>query len=301
MAVERGAGKGARGLGKGLDAMIPKAVLPEVKEPSKATKELEEKGTRATLKITSIEPNRDQPRQNFDEDKLVELSESIKRHGVITPILVQDRGDHYEIIAGERRWRAARMAGLKEMPAVIGTYTEQEIAEISLIENIQRADLNPIEEAKAYKRLMTEHKLKQDEVADRVSKSRSTITNALRLLKLCDKVQQMVIDETISTGHARALLTVEDPQIQFELAQRVLDEKLSVREIEKIVKNIGKPQKEKNPAKKDLDVFYKDVAESLKSTLGTKVNISGKGDGTGKIEIEFYSNEEFDRIIGKLK
>lgn len=291
----------ARGLGKGLDAMIPKQVIAEVKESPKATKLLEEKGTRGTLKITMVEPNREQPRKNFDEDKLVELSESIKKHGVITPILVQDRGDHYEIIAGERRWRAARLAGLKEIPAVIGKYTEQEIAEISLIENIQRDDLNPIEEAQAYKKLMDDYKLKQDEVADRVSKSRSTITNSLRLLKLCDRVQQMVIDESISTGHARALLSVDSPETQFELAQRVLDEKLSVRDIEKLVKNIGKPQKEKNPTKKELDVFYKDIAETLKSTLGTKVNVSGKGDGTGKIEIEFYSNSELDRIIAKLK
>lgn len=291
----------ARGLGKGLDAMIPKQVIADVKESPKATKLLEEKGTRGNLKITMVEPNREQPRKNFDEDKLIELSESIKKHGIITPILVQDRGDHYEIIAGERRWRAARIAGLKEIPAVIGKYTEQEIAEISLIENIQRDDLNPIEEAQAYKRLMTEYNLKQDEVADRVSKSRSTITNSLRLLKLCDRVQQMVIDETISTGHARALLTVENPETQFELAQRVLDEKLSVRDIEKLVKNIGKPQKEKNPTKKELDVFYKDIAESLKGSLGTKVNVSGKGDGTGKIEIEFYSNAELDRLIAKLK
>jgi len=276
-------------------------MIAEVKESPKATKLLEEKGTRGTLKITMVEPNREQPRKNFDEDKLVELSESIKKHGVITPILVQDRGDHYEIIAGERRWRAARLAGLKEIPAVIGKYTEQEIAEISLIENIQRDDLNPIEEAQAYKKLMDDYKLKQDEVADRVSKSRSTITNSLRLLKLCDRVQQMVIDESISTGHARALLSVDSPETQFELAQRVLDEKLSVRDIEKLVKNIGKPQKEKNPTKKELDVFYKDIAETLKSTLGTKVNVSGKGDGTGKIEIEFYSNSELDRIIAKLK
>lgn len=291
----------ARGLGKGLDAMIPKQNIAEVKENSKATKLLEEKGTRGTLKITMVEPNREQPRKNFDEDKLLELSESIKKHGIITPILVQDRGDHYEIIAGERRWRAARLAGLKEIPAVIGHYTEQEIAEISLIENIQRDDLNPIEEAQAYKKLMDDYKLKQDEVADRVSKSRSTITNSLRLLKLCDKVQQMVIDERISTGHARSLLSVENPETQLELAMRVLDEKLSVRDIEKIVKNIGKPQKEKNSTKKELDVFYKDIAENLKNTLGTKVNVSGKGDGTGKIEIEFYSNAELDRIIAKLK
>ena len=244
------AGKMARGLGKGLDSLIPDAVgEAKVKKEAVETKAIDdavEKNQQETLvKITAVEPNRKQPRKNFDEDSLQELSDSIKQVGLIQPILVQDRKDHYEIIAGERRWRAAKMAGLKEVPVIIRDYTEQEIMEISLIENIQREDLNPIEEAQAYKRLLTEFNLKQDEVAERVSKSRTAVTNSMRLLKLTDKVQQMVIDEMISTGHARAILGIEDPEEQYEVAQRIFDEKLSVREVEKLVKNLHKPEKPK--------------------------------------------------------
>ena len=213
------------------------------------------------------------------------------------PILVQDRKDYYEIIAGERRWRAAKMAGLKEVPVIIRNYTEQEIVEISLIENIQREDLNPIEEAQAYKRLLTEFNLKQDEVADRVSKSRAAVTNSIRLLKLSDKVQQMVIDEMISTGHARALLAVEDPEEQYNLAQKIFDEKLSVRDVEKMVKNLHKPAKPKKLDDKALQAIYQDIEERLKQKLSTKVTVSSKGDGTGKIEIEFYNHEDLDRLL----
>lgn len=293
----------ARGLGKGLDSLIPQGELKEDKIVKDEIAKSEKSGNKETLvKITLVEPNRKQPRKNFDEDALQELSESIKQYGLLQPILVQDRDSYYEIIAGERRWRAARLAGLKEVPVIIKKYTEQEIAEISLIENIQREDLNPIEEALAYKRLLEEFNLKQDEVAERVSKDRSTITNSMRLLKLCDDVQQMLISDMISSGAARALLAVSDPEKQYELAQRVFDEKLSVRDIEKMVKALGKPQKEKSSAKnEDLDVFYKDIAEKLKQSLGTKVEIRGKGDGTGKLEIEFYSNDELDRITSKLK
>ena len=287
------------GLGKGLDLLIP-----DVQKDNIVEKEIEKSGDEehvTTVNITKVMPNREQPRKNFDEDALDELAESIKQYGLLSPILVQDRKDHYEIIAGERRWRAARKAGLKEIPVIIRNYSDLEIVEISLIENIQRENLNPIEEALAYKRLLEEFDLKQDEVAERVSKNRTTVTNSIRLLKLTEKVQQMVINDMISTGHARALLAIEDPEEQYILAQRVFDEKLSVRDIEKIVKAKGKPAKTKVSDNKELEVFYEDIAEKLKQSLGTKVTVSGKGNGAGKIEIEFYSNEELDRIFDKIK
>ena len=214
----------ARGLGKGLDSLIPNTV-GEAKVKKEAQNATELKAPETFVKITKVEPNREQPRKNFDEDALQELADSIKQFGLLQPIMVQDRKDHYEIIAGERRWRAAKLAGLKEVPVIIRNYTEREIVEISLIENIQREDLNPIEEAQSYKRLLTEFNLKQDEVAERVSKSRAAVTNSIRLLKLCDEVQKMVIDEMITTGHARALLAVENPEEQYTLAQKIFDEK----------------------------------------------------------------------------
>ena len=216
----------ARGLGKGLDSLIPKTIA----EPS--AQKTEEKKSETMVKITMVEPNGGQPRKNFDEDSLMELAESIRQFGLLQPILVQDKKDHYEIIAGERRWRAAKIAGLKEIPVIIKKLTDQEVVEISLIENIQRENLNPIEEAQAYRRLLTEFNLKQDEVAERVSKSRTAVTNSMRLLKLCDEVQQMVVNEMLTTGHARALLAIEDPEEQYRIAQKVFDEKLSVREVE---------------------------------------------------------------------
>lgn len=290
----------ARGLGKGLDLLIPNAVgeAKVKKETVTETTIAEEKGPETIVKITMVEPNRKQPRKNFDEDSLQELSESIKQFGLLQPILVQDRKDHYEIIAGERRWRAAKIAGLKEVPVIIRDYTDQEIVEVSLIENIQREDLNPIEEAQAYKRLLTEFNLKQDEVAERVSKSRTAVTNSIRLLKLSDEVQQMVIDDMISTGHARALLAVEDKDEQYNLAQKIFDEKLSVREIEKLVKNLHKPEKApKKTENRTMDAIYKDIQEKLKQKLSTKVTVTSKGEGAGKIEIEFYNNEDLDRLL----
>lgn len=227
----------------------------------------------------------------------MELAESIKQFGLLQPILVQDRKTYYEIIAGERRWRASKLAGLKKVPVIIKNYTDQEIVEISLIENIQREDLNPIEEAKAYKRLMSEFNLKQDEIAERVSKSRTAVTNSMRLLKLCDEVQQMIINDMISTGHARAIISIEDPEEQYILAQKIFDEKLSVRDVEKYIKNLNKPQKEKKKINESLEVIYQEKGEILKKSLSTKVNVSGKGDGTGKIEIEFFSHDEFDRLM----
>lgn len=292
--------KAKRGLGKGLDAMIP--IQDSRASESAASDKTDEKGTETIVRITQIEPNREQPRKNFDEDTLQELADSIKQFGLLQPILVQDRKTYYEIIAGERRWRAAKLAGLKEVPVIIRDYTEQEIVEISLIENIQREDLNPIEEAQAYKRLLTEFNLKQDEVAERVSKSRTAVTNSMRLLKLCDEVQQMIIDDMLSTGHARALISIEDPEQQYIIAQKVFDEKLSVRDVEKLVKNLNKPEKPKKTTEGDssLEVIYRDVEEKLKQSLGTKVEISSKGNGTGRIEIEFYNHDDLDRIIELL-
>lgn len=294
------AAKAARGLGKGLDSLIP-AAAPKA-ESAKATEKPEENAQETVVKITMVEPNREQPRKNFDEDALQELADSIKQFGLLQPILVQDRKTYYEIIAGERRWRAAKLAGLKEVPVIIRDYTEQEIVEISLIENIQREDLNPIEEAQAYKRLLTEFNLKQDEVAERVSKSRTAVTNSMRLLKLCDEVQQMIIDDMISTGHARALITIEDPEQQYTIAQRVFDEKLSVRDVEKLVKDLNKPQKPKKEITEDksLEIIYQDVEEKLKQSLGTKVSIASKGNGAGKLEIEFYTHDDLDKIIELL-
>ncbi len=291
-----------RGLGKGLDSLIPNTIGNDTKNNtnSKATIAVideESKKDITKVKISKVEPNREQPRKNFDEDALEELSESIKQFGLLQPILVQDRKTHYEIIAGERRWRAAKKAGLKEVPVIIKNYTEQEIVEISLIENIQRENLNPIEEALAFKRLLSEFNLKQDEVAERVSKSRTAVTNSMRLLKLCDEVQQMVISDMLSTGHARALLSIEDQEQQYSIAQKVFDEKLSVRDVEKLVKSLNKPQKIKKVEEKNISIIYQEMEEKLKESLGTKVTVVSKGNGAGKIEIEFFSHEDMDRLF----
>lgn len=292
----------SRGLGKGLDSLIPVGSAEgKTKIGINSTPTAEEKPDKM-VKITMVEPNRDQPRHKFDEDALNELADSIKQYGIISPIIVQDRKDHYEIIAGERRWRAAKIAGLKEIPVIIKNFTEQEIVEISLIENIQRENLNPIEEALAYKRLLTEFNLKQEEVAERVFKSRTAVTNSMRLLKLADEVQQMIIDEKITTGHARSLITIEDTEKQIEIAKKVVDEKLSVRDIEKLVKDLNKPKKEKKAAKQVKNEFiYQDIEEKLKQSFGTKVSVTAKEDGSGKIEIDFYSSDDLDRILDLLK
>lgn len=295
-----------KGLGKGLDGLFPDVVGSTKKEKTvkeSAPVQEKDKPSETFVKITKVEPNRKQPRKNFDEDALQELADSIKQFGVIQPIVVQDRKDYYEIIAGERRWRAAKLAGLKEIPVIIKEYSDIEIAEIALIENIQREDLNPIEEAFAYRRLITEFSLKQDELAERVSKSRAAVTNSMRLLKLSEKVQQMVIDDMISTGHARALLAIENEEEQYTLAQKVFDEKLSVREVEKLVKNLQKPKTKKEiPATNEaLIAIYEKIQEDLKQRLNTKVAVSPKGDGAGKIEIEFYSHDDLDRLLEILK
>ncbi len=296
------------GLGKGLDSLIP-PVKTESTKPgfSENTAKKEntiresvempavEKGE-TKVKISLVEPNRQQPRKQFDEDSLMELAESIKQYGILQPLLVLKKEDYYEIVAGERRWRAAKLAGLKEIPVIIKEYTKQEIVEISLIENIQRENLNPIEEAQAYKRLLEEFHLKQDEIAERVSKSRTAITNSMRLLKLMPKVQEMLIDEMISAGHARALLAIEESEQQEILANRVFDEKLSVRETEKLVKSLVEPKKKvKEPKNEGEELAYQQLAEKMKGWLGTKVSISHRNN-KGKIEIEYYSQEELERL-----
>ena len=292
------------GLGKGLDALIPagnkKTVGKKDSEPVIIEKIVEKKGVE-TLKITEVEPNREQPRKNFNEDALLELADSIKQYGVIQPLIVQKKSDHYEIIAGERRWRAAKMAGVKEIPVIIKDYTDQQVMEISLIENIQREDLNPIEEAMAYKNLMEEFHLKQDEIAEKVSKSRTAVTNSMRLLKLDKRVQQMMIDDMISAGHARTLITIEDPDAQYNIATKIFDEKLSVRETEKLVKLLQKPEVKKEKVDKVNSFIYKDIEEKMKAILGTKVTVDHKSNNKGKISIEYYSNEELERILYLLE
>lgn len=292
------------GLGKGLDALIPagnkKAPVKKETEPVIIEKIVEKKGVE-TLKITEVEPNREQPRKNFNEDALLELSDSIKQYGVIQPLIVQKKADHYEIIAGERRWRAAKMAGIKEIPVIIKDYSDQQVMEISLIENIQREDLNPIEEAMAYKNLMEEFHLKQDEIAEKVSKSRTAVTNSMRLLKLDKRVQQMMIDDMISAGHARTLITIEDPDVQYNIATKIFDEKLSVRETEKMVKLLQKPEVKKEKAEKVNSFIYKDIEEKIKAILGTKVTVDHRSNNKGKISIEYYSNDELERILFLLE
>lgn len=298
-----------RGLGRGLDNLIPTdepesdkstpknkntTVKTEVKEVIKKVEQ--------TLNINRIEPNKNQPRKHFDEDALTELAESIKQFGIIEPLVVVKRKGYYELIAGERRWRAARLAGLKEVPVVIKDFSEQEIVEIALIENIQREDLNPIEEAHAYERLINEFNLKQDEVAERVSKSRTTITNSLRLLKLTDEVQQMLIDEMLSTGHVRALISITDAELQYETAMYIFDKKLSVRETESYVKKLlsGKPVKKKDDGADDVSFLYHEIEERIKNAIGTKAVIRAKNRNKGKIEIEYYSEDDLERITQLL-
>ena len=301
------------GLGKGLGAIFGEEVMESAAEEqeakhqakSKKAQEPEKKeedsdiGRELMVKVTSIEPNREQPRKDFNEEAMGELAESMKVYGVLQPLLVQKKGDYYEIIAGERRWRAAKLAGLKEVPVVIREYTKQQTMEIALIENVQREDLNPIEEAKAYQRLIQEFELKQEEIAARVGKSRVTITNSMRLLKLDERVQEMLIQNQITGGHARALLTVEDGELQYKLAGKIIAENLSVREIEKIVKSLSKKKnpKEKNVEDESLALIFRDLEERMKSAMGTKVSINRKDKNKGRVEIEYYSESELERIV----
>ena len=291
-----------KGLGKGLDSLIPenKSAKVSSSESEKTEETAELKSGEQMMKINMVEPNRDQPRRNFEEDALLELADSIKQYGVLQPLIVRKRNDYYEIIAGERRWRAAKMAGVKEVPVIIKEYNEQEILEIALIENIQRENLNPIEEAMAFKKLLEEFNLKQDEVAERVSKSRTAVTNSMRLLKLDQRVQQMIIDDMISTGHARALLAIDDPEQQYMLANKIFDEKLSVRETEKLIKEIKNPKKQKEKKVIENAFIYEDIEDKMKQVLGTKVHVASKGKGKGKIEIEYYSDKELERMFDMI-
>ena len=312
------------GLGRGLDAFFPdrtsavkestrKTTTKTVKAEKKTGETEKEAGNTVAakrktagsksgamfVKISSVEPNINQPRKQFDEDALLELSESVKQYGILQPLLVSEKKDYYEIIAGERRWRAAKLAGLKEVPVIVKEFTDQELVEISLIENIQREDLNPVEEAMAYKRLIDEFHLKQDEVAERVGKSRTAVTNSMRLLKLSEKVQQMLIDEMITAGHARAILAISDKEKQETVAMKVFDEKLSVRETEALVKRMLEPPKTEKKSKFTTaeDAIYESLEEKMKSIMGTRVQIHRKKNDKGKIEIEYYSKDELERII----
>ena len=301
------------GLGKGLGAIFGDEVMESAAEEqeakhqakSKSAQEPEKKeeendiGKELMVKVTAIEPNREQPRKDFNEEAMEELAESMKVYGVLQPLLGQKKGDYYEIIAGERRWRAAKLAGLKEVPVVIREYTKQQTMEIALIENVQREDLNPIEEAKAYQRLIQEFELKQEEIAARVGKNRVTITNSMRLLKLDERVQDLLIQNQITGGHARALLSVEDGQLQYELAGKIIAENLSVRETEKLVKSLSKKKnpKEKKVEDESLTLIFRDLEERMKSAMGTKVSINRKDKNKGRVEIEYYSESELERIV----
>lgn len=302
-----------KSLGRGLNQLIPTGDEARTKSkstPGETTKTITKevvkevvKEVEQKVKITQIEPNKSQPRKQFDEDALQELADSIKQYGVLEPLIVTKKGKFYEIIAGERRWRAARLAGVKEVPVVIREYTDREIMEISLIENIQREDLNPIEEALAYESLINEYSLTQEEVAEKVSKNRSTIANSLRLLKLCDEVRQMIIEDKLTTGHARALIPIEDAELQTEAANFIFDNKLSVRDTEIYIKkllSIPKESKENIVATNDLSIFYNDIESRLKDILGAKIAIKSKNNEKGKIEINYYSQDELERITEML-
>ena len=295
-----------RGLGRGLDAMISDTAKPRSADKAQEKplhQETDPKDKVFMVKLSQVEPNRKQPRKQFDEDALLELAESIKEFGVLQPLLVQKKDDYYEIIAGERRWRASKLAGVKEIPVIVKNFSEQEAVEISLIENIQRENLNPIEEAAAYKRLMEEFHLKQDTIAERVAKSRTAVTNSMRLLKLDERVQQMLIDEMLTTGHARALLSIENKELQYSTAVKVFDEKLSVRETEKLVKEVLNPAKKEKPQEKDRaqDLIYEQLEEKIKGIIGSKVAIHRKTKDKGKIEISYFSQEELERIVELLE
>lgn len=304
-----------KGLGKGLGAIFGEDVVKENKEETekkakakaeaKAAEKMDEKGRILMLKLDLVQPNKEQPRKTFDEEKINELAESIKNYGVLQPLLVQKNDSFYEIIAGERRWRAAKAAGLKEVPAVLKEYSKQEAMEISLIENVQRADLNPIEEALGYKQLIDEFGLTQEEIAVRVAKSRTVITNTMRLLKLDEQIQNMLVQGVITSGHARALLSLEDTQMQLKAAKEILDKKLSVRETERLVKRLQKEAsgEKKEEKKKDetLALIYQDLEDRMKSVMGTKVSIHNKDKNKGRIEIEYYSEAELERIVEMIE
>ena len=299
MAATKKTGKGlGKGLGRGIGNLIPEETKDEkdvvVKEVVKEV--VVKEPAEVKVRISQVEPNKEQPRKYFDEDALIELSESIKQYGVLQPLLVQKKDNYYEIIAGERRWRAAKLAGVKEIPVVIKDYSDQEVMEIALIENIQREDLNPIEEAQAYQRLIKDYRLKQDEVAEKVSKSRAAITNSLRLLKLDKRVQEMVMEGKLSNGHARTIISIEDGDKQYAIAQKIFDEKLSVREVEKLMREQDKKGKQPKELPEN-DFVYRDLEEKLSKSLGTQVTIKNKSNNKGKIETQYYSQSELERRL----
>lgn len=283
-----------------VEKPVEKIVEKVVEKP---VEKIVEKPVEQTLKLNLIEPNSEQPRKNFDEESLQELADSIKQYGILQPLIVQKKGSHYEIIAGERRWRAAKLAGITDVPVLIREYDKQQTMEIALIENVQRADLNPIEEAKAYQMLIQEFGLRQEDVAERVAKNRATITNSMRLLKLDERVQEMLIQDRLTGGHARALLSLEDGEKQYQLALKTVENHLSVREVERLVKELLKPKKAKKKAdpERDMEVFFKDLEEKLKRVMGTKVSINRKDKNKGRIEIEYYSSAELERLIELLE
>ena len=282
------------GLGKGLNALIPEDTV--ILEPKKGKDKNDDNGY-SLIDINLIKSNESQPRKSFDDEKIMELAESIKSNGIIQPLILRKDKDEYIIVAGERRWRAAKYIGIKEIPAVIMDLTENQILEISLIENIQREDLNSIEEAIAYKKLITDFDLTQEQLSKRIGKSRVAITNTMRLLNLSEDVQQYIIEGVISEGHGRALLAITDSKLQCELAQNVIDDKLSVRELEFLIRKLKtKSEPSKSKAKKETNPYYKEVIEKLENYFGTKVNVTNKNN-KGKIEIEYYSEEDLQRIL----
>ena len=282
------------GLGKGLNALIPEDTV--ILEPKKGKDKNDDNGY-SLIDINLIKSNESQPRKLFDDEKIMELAESIKSNGIIQPLILRKDKDEYIIVAGERRWREAKYIGIKEIPAVIMDLTEKQILEISLIENIQREDLNSIEEAIAYKKLITDFDLTQEQLSKRIGKSRVAITNTMRLLNLSEDVQQYIIEGVISEGHGRALLAITDSKLQCELAQNVIDDKLSVRELEFLIRKLKtKSEPSKSKAKKETNPYYKEVIEKLENYFGTKVNVTNKNN-KGKIEIEYYSEEDLQRIL----
>lgn len=289
-----------RGLGKGLDSLIPQGKIKVGSDKPGGNALIDEKDAVINININQVEPDREQPRKTFNEDELNELADSIKAHGIFQPLLVQKKDDYYEIVAGERRWRAAKIAGLKEVPCIVREFSEQEKVTIQLIENIQREDLNPIDEALAYKRLIDEFNMKQDEVAESVGKNRTTITNSMRLLNLADEVQEMLIDEKLTPGHARALLAVSDKSEQIRLANQVFDEKMSVRDTEKLVKSLGKPKKKKPMTPEQLQLIYRQLEDRLIKSIEAKATIKPADNKKGKIEIEYYSQDELEAIVDKI-
>lgn len=300
-----------KGLGRGIDLLIPsgnmeshtKTVKSKAEQHENPSEENEKQNVEDILQvdINKIEPNRNQPRKLFDEDSIDELTDSIKQYGVLQPLVVQKKEDYYEIVAGERRWRASKKAGLKKIPVIIKQYDESEALKISLIENLQREDLNPIEEAKAYQILQEQYNLKHEEIASSVSKSRTAITNTMRLLKLNEEVQKMIIEGIISSGHGRTLLALEDQNLQYEVAIKILDHNMSVRETENYIKriqNIKKEEKQEGNENNEMIHFFE---TRMKDILGSKVQIKEKKNNKGKIEIEYYSHDELERIIDLIQ